>query len=82
MNLNKKSKVVLIITSAIVIWGCFFATDYYLAKNNKVPIFCLPGSMLKDGGTRAYYGLGYKIIKYNQLMGRKDAVIGLWGLKF
>ena len=38
-------------------------------------------SIYKDGGTKEYYGLGYKVIKYNQIEGRRDTQIGLWNLK-
>jgi hypothetical protein len=42
-------------------------TDYSLAKHNKKPIFAIPILRHKDGGTVEYYGLGYKVIKYNKL---------------
>jgi hypothetical protein len=42
--------------------------------------------MAKDGGTSEYLGLGYKIIDYNKIDGRKDVVfiplyINKWGIK-
>jgi hypothetical protein len=49
-------------------------TDYCLAKANKSPIFAIRTAVYKDGGTKDYIGLGYKIRKYNKLDGRKDAV--------
>ena len=35
-----------------------------------------------DGGTKIYYGLGYKVIKYHQTQGRRDMEIGNWSLKY
>lgn len=31
-------------------------------------------NLYKDGGTSVYWGLGYKVIDYNQLNGRIDVV--------
>ena len=46
------------------------------------PIFALPLKTYEDGGTIEYYGLGYKVIKYNQIQGRRDKEIGSWSLKY
>lgn len=73
----------------IVIWLAFIITDFTLSKYNKKPIFAIPVFKLKDGGTVEYYGLGYKVIKYNVLddpqmgqIGRKDTVFGFWTLEY
>lgn len=49
-------------------------TDYCLAVFNISPIFSVRTAIYKDGGTRDYVGLGYKVINYNQLDGRTDVV--------
>ena len=49
---------------------------------NKGPFFAIPIVTHDDGGTKEYYGLGYKVIKYNQTQGRRDKEIGLWSLKY
>ena len=44
--------------------------------------FIIKTHTYNDGGTKEYYGLGYKVIKYNQVQGRRDKVIGSWKLKY
>ena len=51
-------------------------------KYQKGPYFAIKVKEYKDGGTKEYLGLGYKVIKYNQKQGRRDTVIGTWGLKY
>lgn len=63
--MKKKFKIILIII--ILIWSVFFTTDYIISKQQKKPIFCISGPMYLDGGTIEYYGLGYKVIKFNKL---------------
>jgi len=53
-----------------------------VSKFNKGPFFAIPVKTYDDGGTKEYYGLGYKVIKYKQLQGRRDIVIGKWGIKY
>jgi hypothetical protein len=60
--------------------------DYYLAKEDQPPNFCILIDVYKDGGTKLYTGLGYKVIDYNQLDGSKDVVfvpfyIEAWHIK-
>ena len=57
----------LILGVFLIVWAIFFITDFVLAQNNKAPVFGVRTSILKDGGTKEYYGLGYKVIKYNKL---------------
>lgn len=77
-----KRKVIKIILIIVSVWCLFIGIDYMLSKNNKSPIFTLPLGKYRDGGTVEYYGLGYKIIKYNVIGGRKDTVFGFWNLKY
>ena len=49
---------------------------------DKGPFFAIPTITYKDGGTKEYYGLGYKVIKYHQIQGRRDREIGLWNLTY
>jgi hypothetical protein len=85
-QMKKSYKVLLIILS---LWAAFTITDYTLSCFDKRPIFSFPIKFHKDGGTIEYYGLGYKVIKYNVLgdkktgqPGRKDADFGFWNLKY
>ena len=53
-----------------------------ITKYQKGPIFSIPVKTYEDGGTKEYYGIGYKVIKYNQLQGRRDMEIGTYKLKY
>ncbi|WP_238885286.1 hypothetical protein [Clostridium sp. YIM B02551] len=49
----------------ILVLLCIYATDFTLVYLNKRPIFAIKRRMIKDGGSTEYYGLGYKVIKWN-----------------
>lgn len=67
----------------VVLLIIMVALDVVLvAKYEKGPYFAIPTVHYKDGGTKEYMGLGYKVIKYNALQGRKGTVIGSWSLKY
>ncbi|MGI6225205.1 MAG: hypothetical protein ACOYJ1_03025 [Peptococcales bacterium] len=71
----------------ITIWFIFVVTDFFLAKTNKHPIFAIPITIYKDGGSTEYYGLGYKVIKYVDLTVEKGPVVrkidfGTWFMRF
>lgn len=53
-----------------------------VTRYEKGPYFSIAVKTYDDGGTKEYYGLGYKVIKYNQVLGRKDIELGTWGLKY
>jgi hypothetical protein len=60
--------------------------DFYLVKEDRPPDFSLLKNVYKDGGTKVYIGISYKVIDYNQLNGRKDVVfipfyIDAWEIK-
>lgn len=76
-----------IICIILIIWFLFFITDFSLARTNKSPIFAIPITIYKDGGSTEYYGLGYKVIKYvNLTVERGTEVVkidfGTWFLRF
>lgn len=76
-----------IIGIILIIWFLFFITDFSLARANKSPIFAIPITMYKDGGSTEYYGLGYKVIKYVNLTVERGAEVvkidfGTWFLRF
>lgn len=76
-----------IIGIILIVWFAFFITDFSLAKANKSPIFALPMVIYKDGGSKEYYGLGYKVIKYVNLTVERGAEVvktdlGTWFMKF
>lgn len=79
-KIKKISTIVMII---IVVIGLLVTTDILLVKKVGVgPFLAIRTKVYDDGGTKEYYGLGYKVIKYNQKVGRRDTVIGSWGIKY
>lgn len=75
-------KILLIFLSIIIIAIIFFCIDFYRAGNGKSPIFCIHCGTFKDGGTKIYVGLGYKVIEYHKLNGYKNIHIGTLFMKY
>ena len=60
-----------------------FLTDFIRYKKfNKLPMFALPLVNHKDGGTKEYFGAGYKLIDYHQKNGKRGKEFGSWLLKY
>ena len=78
----KKSRLIInIIFTIIMICLVLVCVDMVsVNKYNKGPFFAIK---LKESkyGYKEYYGLGYKVIKYNQKNGRRDMEFGSWNLK-
>lgn len=53
-----------------------------ITKFNVGPFFAIRTNVYNDGGTKVYYGIGYKVIKYHQKQGRRDTVIGMWSMPY
>lgn len=53
-----------------------------VARFNVGPFFAINTETYQDGGTKIYYGLGYKVIKYKELRGRQDTQIGFWSMPY
>lgn len=75
-----------LITALILVLFIMAGRDLHLAKEDNPPDFSLLKDVYKDGGTKVYTGIGYKVIDYNQLEGRKDVVfipfyIDAWEIK-
>lgn len=69
------------ITVFAVIIGCgiiFGSIDKKRATDNKRPIFVIRTAIYKDGGSKEYIGLGYKVIVFNTLCGYKEIKFGSW----
>lgn len=60
-----KKYVKLIIVCLVLI--CIYIVDFTLVSQEKKPVFVILVAVVKDGGTREYYGLGYKVIGWKQL---------------
>lgn len=70
--MKKYKKLIIVLLVLIFV----YAVDFTLVSYNKRPIFVIQGAMVKDGGTRQYYGVGYKVIgwhalTFKQIDGRK-----------
>lgn len=46
------------------------------------PFFAVRTNVYKDGGTKVYYGLGYKVIKYHQTEGKQGTKVGFWTMPY
>ena len=80
---KKIKKISTIIMIVIIVIGVLITTDILLVTKVGVgPFLAINTKTYDDGGTKEYYGLGYKVIKYNQKVGRRDTVIGSWGIKY
>ena len=80
---KKIKKISTIVMIVILVIGILVTTDILLVTKRGVgPFLAIRTKVYDDGGTKEYYGLGYKVIKYNQKVGRRDTVIGSWGIKY
>lgn len=80
---KKYKKIINIVFTIIILVLAMIAIDVIsVARYDAGPYFALPVEKYKDGGTKVYYGLGYKVIKYHQIQGRRDTEIGFWNLKY
>ena len=76
-------KIINIVFIILVIIMVMIATDVIcVSRYNIGPFFAIRTSQYKDGGTKVYYGLGYKVIKYNQVQGRRDTKIGFCSIPY
>ena len=82
-NIKKMNKILNLAMIIVIIFSTLIITDVILVSRiGKGPYFALKTKTYNDGGTKVYYGLGYKVIKYDQKDGRKDIVLGNWQLKY
>ena len=80
---NRLSRMINVIFTLVIIILVLIACDVLLvSKANIGPFLAFPIKTYKDGGTKEYIGLGYKVIKYKQTQGRRDTVLGPWSLKY
>ncbi len=77
----KKNMTRLVIVVAIVV--ALVSVDVLLVSKLHVgPFLAIRTKVYDDGGTKEYYGLGYKVIKYHQEKGRRDIQVGFWNLSY
>lgn len=74
-EVNKYDKRAILVATilSLSLFSIFRLTiDYKLILQGNPPKFATKTATYKDGGTTVYSGLGYIIIDYNQMAGRKD----------
>lgn len=77
-----KKKFTIIMIAALVL-GTLIFIDILVANYTSVgPFLAVKVKTHNDGGTKEYYGLGYKVIKYRVKDGRNTTVVGSWTLKY
>ncbi len=77
----KRNMTILVLVVFIV--GLFVSCDLLLVTKAQIgPFFAIPLKTYQDGGTKEYYGLGYKVIKYHQEKGRRDTQVGFWTMPY
>lgn len=60
--MKRSAKIALsVMSAAILIWTAAFVVDYSCALNLRKPVFVVAGETADDGGSGAYYGLGYTV---------------------
>ena len=80
---KKIKKISTIVMIVILVIGILITTDILLVTKVGVgPFLAIRTKVYDDGGNKEYYGLGYKVIKYNQKVGRRDTVLGSWFIKY
>lgn len=81
--MKKGLKIALIIIGVFILLDLiFFAIDYSRVQKQVKPIFCINVATHRDGGTKEYYGLGYKVIDFHTLEGFDDIKIGTWFMDY
>ena len=79
----KPSKVeIIVLLTILTLVLVFLLTDIIRLESGKEPIFCVSMGQYLDGGTKEYYGLGYKIIDYNILDGFEGYKVGTYFMKY
>lgn len=79
-TINKIINIFFIVILAVIL---LVSIDVLLVGKFEVgPFFAIPVKKYNDGGSKAYYGLGYKVIKYKQKVGRRDIEVGTYHLKY
>lgn len=58
----------ILVLIAFVAWVYIVFVDYFKARNDKMPVFCIKEKVYKydDGTTYECVGLGYKMYKYKR----------------
>lgn len=67
--MKKGKKIALVVLEAFIIIALvFFIIDYIRVQKQEKPLFCIKVANYKDGGTKVYYGFGYKVIDFHKIL--------------
>lgn len=91
--MRKKIKMSFIVLGILIlVILIFFTIDYRRVQRNQRPLFCINVATYRDGGTKIYYGLGYKVIAFhkmlflnessNEMEYYQDIKIGTWYMDY
>lgn len=80
--MSKLKIIGIIISFLILISIIFLSVDYVKAQKGENPIFAIRVSEVRDGGTKIYLGLGYKVIDFHTLDGYDEVKIGTWLMQY
>lgn len=76
--MKKGLKITLVIIAVLLILSIlFFIIDNIRVQKQEKPLFCIEVSTYRDGGTKVYYGLGYKVIKFHKLLSFNESSDGI-----
>ncbi len=79
---NEKLRIIKVLFLVLMILLILISIDIIrVLRFDKGPFFAVPLKEYKDE-SKAYYGLGYKVIKYNEKIGGKYYYLGFWNLKY
>lgn len=66
---TQKMHILLINVCFLIICLSMFIVDFSRVQNQQAPIFYYTSTTFQDGGTIAYYSLGYTVYKFHNLVG-------------
>lgn len=76
-------KIINISFVVIIVILLFILIDFIcISKFNVGPFLAVRTNVYDDGGTKVYYGIGYKVIKYNQEEGKHGTQVGFWTMSY
>ncbi len=68
---------VILVALAVVLIDFICIFEFHIG-----PFFAVRTNVYNDGGTKVYYGIGYKVIKYHQTNGKQGTKVGFWTMPY
>lgn len=82
VTLKPSKKEMIFLLSVLGLVLIFLITDIVMLEKGNEPIFCICYGQYLDGGTKEYYGFGYKIIDYEVLDGFDGYKVGTYFMHY